>query len=355
VNGARLTIDLGALAHNYRALQAAAPGAEVAPVVKADGYGLGAGPIARRLWAEGARSFFVARLSEGEALRKALGEKPAEIYVLDGLTDTARTAAAALTPALTSLEQIAAWAALAGSMRLPCALHFDTGMNRLGLAVDEASEAARLIAAAPGLELKLVMSHLSYATTPSHPRNAEQLARFRKARAAFPGVPASLAASSGCYLGPDYRFEVVRPGISLYGGGPEEQPHPDIRAVVTLEAPILQIRRVKAGESVGYGRMFTADHDVTLAIIEAGYADGFLRTGHARSQVAVCGRLCPLAIVSMDLIAVDISALPDTAVGDRVELLGPTALLDHAAEAAGTVAHECLVRLSPRAERVYRD
>jgi alanine racemase len=197
------------------------------------------------------------------------------------------------------------------------------------------------------------MSHLSYATAPNHPRNVEQLARFHAVLSHFPKVRASLAASAGAFLGPQYRFDMVRPGISLYGGGPEERPHPDLRAVAILEAPILQVREIAAGDSVGYGSMFTAATPRTLAIIEAGYADGFLRTGFAAGQAGVGGRLCRLAIVSMDLIAVDITGVP-AQVGDMVELLGPTALLDNAATAAGSVAHECLTRLA-RAERLYRD
>jgi alanine racemase len=356
VNSARLTIDLAALAHNHGVIKRAAGGASVAPVVKADGYGLGAGPVARRLWDEGARSFFVARLAEGEALRAEMGVRTAEIFVLDGLTagSAQAMAAARLTPALTSLDQIAAWAAYAGTHTLPCALHFDTGMNRLGLAVNEAPAAAGAIAAAKGLELTLVMSHLSYATSPSHPRNAAQLARFRALLAHFPGTRASLAASAGAFLGPDYRFDMVRPGISLFGGGPEERPHSELKAVAILQAPILQVRTIKGGESAGYGAMFTAERDMTIALIEAGYADGVLRTSFARGQAAVRGQLCSLAIVSMDLIGVDVSGVPGVQVGDAVELLGPTVLLDDAATAAGTVAHECLVRLSPRAARVYR-
>jgi alanine racemase len=357
VSGARLTIDLAALAHNLGVIRAAAPGAEAAAVVKADGYGLGAGPIGRRLFAEGVRTFFVARLAEGEALRSEIGDFTGDIVVLDGLPEdsAARMAAANLTPALTSLDQIRQWSALAKSLRLPCILHFDTGMNRLGLGVGEASEAAALIAQARGLDLRLVMSHLSYATSPDHPRNTEQLARFQQVLPHFPGVRASLAASAGAFLGPEYRFDVVRPGISLYGGGPEERPHPDLRAVAILEAPILQIRDLRSGESLGYGSMFTATAPTRVAIVEAGYADGVLRTRHGKGQAAVNGQLCPLAIVSMDLIGVDITGIEGVAVGHMVELLGPTALLDEAAAAAGTVAHECLTRLGSRGERLYRD
>jgi alanine racemase len=356
VSGAKLTIDLAALAHNLSVLRTEAGGAEVAPVVKADGYGLGAGAVSRRLFDEGARSFFVARLSEGEALRQELGIRAADIFILDGLTagSEQRLAAARLAPALTSLDQIADWSRYAGDHSLPCAIHFDTGMNRLGVDVADAAAAAELVGQSSGLDLKLVMSHLSYATSSRNPRNAVQLERFRQVLTHFPDTRASLAASAGVFLGPDYRFDVVRPGISLFGGGPQERAHPDLKAVAILEAPILQIRHVRAGESVGYGSMFTAKTDLTIAIVEAGYADGLLRTGHGKGRAAIHGQLCSLVIVSMDLIAVDISAVAQAQLGDMVELLGPTVLLDDVATAAGTVAHECLVRLSPRAQRSYR-
>jgi alanine racemase len=199
-----------------------------------------------------------------------------------------------------------------------------------------------------------VMSHLSFAANPPHPRNALQLERFQRVAGLFEEAPASLSASAGAFLGEDYLFDMVRPGISLFGGGPQEVPDPRLRAVAILEAPILQVRTIRAGESVGYGSMFTADRDMRIGLIAAGYADGLIRTSFGRGQAAVRGRLTPLLVVSMDIIAVDLSDAPGEE-GDMVELLGPNAMLDQAAAAAGTVAHECLVRLSARAERRYVD
>jgi alanine racemase len=356
VTAARLTIDLAGLAHNFAAVRAEAAGAEVAPVLKADGYGLGAGPVAARLWDEGARAFFVARLSEGVALRGALGGRPATIFVLDGVTegdDARRLVQSGLTPVLNSLATLRAWRD-ACPARQACALHFDTGMNRLGLDIEEAAAAAELVAGASNLDLVLVMSHLAAAADPADPRNARQLARFREALRFFPGVRASLAASGGAFLGPDYRFDMVRPGVSLFGGGPREVVDDRLRPVATFEAPILQIRDIAPGSSVGYGSMFRADRPMRIAVVGAGYADGLLRGSFAKGRAAVRGRIVPLAIVSMDLIAIDISDCPDARVGDLVELLGPNVLLDDVAAAANTVAHECLVRLSSRAERIYR-
>jgi alanine racemase len=343
VSRARLTIDLDALAHNHTVLCEAAGGAEVAPVLKADGYGLGAGPIARRLWAQGARRFFVARLSEGEALRADLAE-PATIFVLDGLggSPPARFAAADLTPILNSPADLDAWR----DVGRPAGLHVDTGMNRLGVGAAD-------LAGAADLNITLVMSHLACAADPLDPRNARQLAAFAGARRAFPGAAASLAASAGIFLGPDYRFDVVRPGISLFGGGPRERPDPQLAAVATLEAPSLQIRDLNAGDQVGYGEGFTAAGAMRVAILAAGYADGEIRSSKGAAIGRDCGRPAPVLVVSMDLIAVDVSDCPGAATGDFVELLGPRALLDDLAAAGGTVAHECLVRLSMRAERRY--
>lgn len=353
---ARLTIDLDALAHNHAVVAAEAAGAELAPVVKSDGYGLGAGPVARRLHAEGARSFFVARLDEGEALRAELGaERPARIYVLDGLTPgtAPRLAAARLTPVLAGLPQVAAasaWAAAHGG--LDVALHVDTGMNRQGLTPD----AARALAEAPdrlrGLDVILLMSHLGSAADALDPRNPAQLAAFQAIRALFPDARASLAASAGVFLGPDYRFDMVRPGVSLYGGGPFDRPDPRLKAVATLAAPILDIRNLRPGDRLGYGRQFTADRPVRAAIVAAGYTDGVIRAANAGGYAWAAGARRPLLAVTMDLLAVDIGDAALTT-GDMVELLGPNALLDDLAAAAGTVAHEVLVRLSRRAERVY--
>lgn len=339
----RLTIDLDALAANYRVLAAEAAGAETAAVVKADGYGLGVGPVARRLWAEGARSFFVARLSEGEALRAALGERAASIYVLDGADPGShpRLAAARLTPVLSTAEQVAYWRGIEDG---PICIHVNTGMNRLGLAPEEAA----------GLpDVALVMSHLSCAGEPGHPRNAAQLARFRAVRAQFPDAKASLSASGGIYLGPDYRFDLVRPGISLYGGGPRACPDPRFAAVATLDAPIVQVRDLAEGESVGYGAMFTAPRPMRTAVLRCGYADGVLRTAFATGAAWMEGARLPFLIVSMDMIVVDLTARPQARPGDRVELLGAHAHLDDLAQAATSVAHELLVRISARAARRY--
>lgn len=342
---ARLTVDLDALAANHALLRRQAGGAEVAPVVKADAYGIGVGPVARRLAAEGARSFFVARVAEGEALRAILGAGPA-IYVLDGCPPGAgaRLLAARLTPVLNSVEQTRDWR---GG---PCALHVDTGLNRLGVSPDEAGALA-----ASGLRVEVLISHLSCADAPGNPMNASQLAAFRALRPLFPAARASLANSGGVFLGEDYHFDLVRPGITLYGGGPFEAPDPRIAAVVTFEAPILQVREAPAGAAIGYGGGFVTPAPTRIAIVAAGHADGVLRSAHPAGFVWFEGARRPmLGRISMDLVAVDVTACDAARPGAFVQLLGPQALVDDVAAAAGTISYELLTRLSPRAARTWR-
>lgn len=348
----RLTVDLDALAANWRALTAEAAGAEVAAVVKADGYGMGAAQVAQRLWAEGARSFFTARVAGGGALRASLGpDRPGIIYVLDGCPEGAAPAllAADLTPVLNSLEQVDAWRDQGGGR--PCALHIDTGLNRLGLTFDE----ARDIAAHPrGLKPILVMSHLACGPEPSHPLNRRQAERFAQARRLFPGVRASLANSSGTFLGEDFRFDMVRPGISLYGGGPQDRPDDRLQAVATFEAQILQVREVAAGDTVGYGARFTAEGPRRIAVIGVGYADGVLRSAWPGGGVWFEGAFRPFAgRLSMDLATIDVTGCETARAGEWVELFGPNLPIDDAAKAWGTLALELLTRVGRRAERIY--
>lgn len=357
-DAARLTVDLDALAANFARLKALSGPAEVAPVVKADAYGLGVEPVARRLWAEGARSFFVARVAEGEALRRLLdGGRAARIYVLDGCPAGAspRLEVADLTPVLNSLPQIEEWAAHARGRRrrLAAALHIDSGLNRLGLRLDEAQGLALAGDRLRDLELDLVMSHLACGEDASNPMNPRQAEVFARAAALFPGARLSLANSAGVLLGPDYLHGVVRPGIALYGGGPLGRPDPTFRPVATLEAPILQVRNVRPGETVGYGATHTARQPERVAVIAAGYADGVLRAGSPRGYGWLNGAACAfVGRISMDLIALDVTSCEATP-GDRVELFGAHRALDDAATAAGSIAYELLTRVGPRVARHY--
>ncbi|ALL13322.1 alanine racemase [Caulobacter henricii] len=351
----RLTIDLDALSANYHALRAAASGADVAPAVKADAYGVGAALVADRLWNEGARSFYTARLSEGLALRRSLGDRDATIHVLDGVTPGSADVlvAARLTPVLNSLPQIEAWNSQARGGRLAASLHIDTGMNRLGLRLEEVRVLLAAMDRLKHVEVTQVISHLACANEPDHPLNPKQLERFHEAVALLPQARRSLANSAGVFLGEAYAFDQVRPGISLYGGGPHDRPDPRIRAVVTLEAPILQTRNVPRGESIGYGATFTATDNTRVAILAAGYADGIPRAAHPRGAVWFDGRRRPmLGRVSMDLIAVDITDCDAARPGAMMQIIGPDLSVDDAAAAAGTTAYELLTRIAPRAHRV---
>jgi alanine racemase len=253
-----------------------------------------------------------------------------------------------------SWAQVEAAVALAGAAGrpLPVALHVDTGMNRQGLTPEQAAGLAADPERLGRLEVELVMSHLGSAAQPDDPRNREQLGRFREIRRLFPQSRASLAASAGVFLGPDYRFEMVRPGVSLYGGGPLERPDPRIAAVARLEAPLLNVREVAAGEAVGYGVSVRAPRPMRLGIVAAGYADGIIRAAKGAGYAWAAGARRPLVIVTMNMIAIDLGEAA-LSPGDPVELLGPNALLDDLAEAAGSVAHECLTRLSAVTDRRY--
>ena len=343
---ALLSVDLDALAHNYRALGAVS-GAPVNPVLKADGYGHGAGPCARRLMAEGARTFFVARLAEGVALRATLGaalDGRPTIYVLDGCVgDSAPVLKGSdLRPVLNHPEQIARWTASGGG---PCGLQIDTGMNRLGVRPEDVPE--------PFAGLALVLSHLACADEPANPMNRRQRDAFAVVSARYPGVVRSFANSSGCFLGADFAFDAVRPGISLYGGGPEGRTDARLKPVATLTAEILQIRDVPAGESVGYSQGYFAETPRRVATCAAGYADGLLRSYSPRGQVWLNGALLPmLGRVSMDVIAVDVTGA-EAALGERVELFGAHRPIDDAAAAAGTISYELLTSITPRVPRAY--
>ncbi|MDY6924739.1 MAG: alanine racemase [Pseudomonadota bacterium] len=337
-----LTVDLHALAANFRTLETIGR-APVHPVVKADAYGLGAEACARRLAAEGARTFFVARVAEGERLRAALGAGAA-IYVLDGcLTGrAARLRGADLRPVLNTDAQLAEWRAAGGGA---CGVQIDTGMNRLGFSPEAAPE--------PFEGLKLVMSHLACADDPAEPMNARQRDAFAAAAARYPGVLRSFANSGGVFLGESYAFDASRPGICLYGGGPQGRPDERIRPVATLTAEVLQVRDVPAGGSVGYSRGFTATDMARIATVAAGYADGVLRSYSPRGAVVVAGTLRPIVgRVSMDVCAVDVTGLA-VAAGDRVELFGGQRMIDEAATAAGTIAYELLTSIGSRVPRRY--
>ncbi len=352
----RLTIDLDAVANNWRFFQSHAAAAETGAVVKADAYGLGAAQVARKLAAAGCRTFFVANAEEGAEVRAAVGAEVA-IYVLDGILPGEQPLfrAHALRPVLNTDWQIDLWIhARASGPASTAALHVDTGIHRLGLtSAAMLSDADRVRAAG----VDLVMSHLACAATPDHPLNAEQLARFRSiadaAVAALPGVRLSLSNSGGVLLGAPFHFDLVRPGIGLYGGQPHDHGRAAIAAAVTLEAPILQVSRIQTGDTVGYGAEHEAVAACDTATVALGYADGFLRMSGGRGYGVLAGARTPiLGRVSMDLITVDVTAArPHAKPGALITFLGVDPTVDDAARAAKTANYEILTRLGPRCVR----
>ncbi len=342
-------IDLDALAANYRFIQGAVAPAECAAVVKCDGYGLGALPLARSLADEGCRRFFATYAGEGAALRAVLGAGCA-IYVFNGVEPaTAQEVRdAGFIPVLNSLAQARLWKLTAPTA--PAALHIDTGMNRLGLPAAEAQEAARL-----GLVFETVMSHLASPSPEGNPANERQRAAFEHAAALFPGARRSLSASGGALMAKRFHYDLVRPGIALYGASPFDAPDARLKPVARLTAPVIQMRDIRAGDTVGYGATFTAAAPMRLATVALGYGDGFPRAASNRGAALLGGGLCPIVgRVSMDLIVLDATAAPrDISVGDRAEFFGPRLPVEQAAEGAGTLAYELFTGLGRRIIRRY--
>jgi alanine racemase len=358
-----LTIDLDALVANWRKLEKTAVPAECSAVIKANAYGCGTAAVARALAKAGCKTFFVATADEAAVARSALPS--AAIYVLNGLIQNNGEAYAKIDarPVIGDLNELAEWdvfcrrSGWAGG----AAIHIDTGMQRLGLTVAEAQGLIpRIHAGDHGISL--VMSHLACAESLHHPMNGRQLAAFRSIASEFSGVPASLSNSSGIFLGGPFQFDVVRPGAALYGVNPTPEADNPMLPVVELKARVVQIRDVERGDSVGYGGNWTARRPTRLAIISAGYADGYFRAGSSNdgtrgAEVMVAGRRCPVAgRISMDLMAVDVTDLEKNAVrrGHLVTLLGQGITVDELAHHFGTIGYEVLTSLGARYARVYR-
>lgn len=361
--GAVLTIDLVALQANWRRLRDLAGRAECGAAVKGNAYGLGIAPVARALWEAGCRSYFVARPKEGEELRAILPE--ATIYVLDGLFagQAEFYAKLNLCPALISIAEAREWAGFGRvyGRKLPCAIHVDSGINRLGFTMAEFAALLEDRFTVEGLNVSLLMSHLACADDPPHPMNARQSEAFAELRAKLPGVPASLANSSGIFLGQGFTHDLVRPGIALYGGNPTPGLANPMQAVALLEGTVMQMRTIAEGETVGYGATWQAQRDSRIAILGAGYKDGVPRALSSRAvdgpaQLFIGGRRCPvIGRVSMDMMAIDVTGLPVDGVrrGTRAEIIGRNISIDEAAAWAGTISYELLTRLGSRYARLY--
>lgn len=360
---ATLTIDLDAIAANYRLLrERLGEGTACGAVVKADAYGLGADRVAPALAAAGCRDFFVATADEAIVLRQLFRRQniTAAVYVFLGPDPggTKELIAYELTPALNDRRQIEDWAkaARAADRALDAIIHVDTGMSRLGLQPKEATWLGANAKALEDVNVRAVMSHLACADDPDDPTNMEQLARFIETRALLPAAPASLANSAGILLGPEYHFQIVRPGIALYGGNPLIHDNNIFSQVISIKSFIAQVRDVDTGQAVGYGATHRAAGPTRIATVPVGYADGYLRSLSNHAAASLGGVRVPVVgRVSMDLITLDVTAAPPDLChpGCTVELIGDTITLDDLAAAGGTISYEILTRLGPRLRRTY--
>jgi alanine racemase len=359
-----LTVDLDAIITNWRKLEKTAVPAECGGVIKADAYGCGVEPVARALLAAGCKSFFVANLDEARAARAAL-PSTAALYVLNGFIQTSGEAYAKIDcrPVIGDLNELAEWDLFRrrSGWSGGAAIHIDTGMNRLGLTISEAQGLIPRIEAGDH-GITLVMSHLASAEQLNNPVNARQLTAFREIASLFSGVPSSLSNSSGIFLGGSFQFDLVRPGAALYGVNPTPEADNPMLPVVELKARIVQTRHIERGETVGYGGTWTARRLTKLAIVSAGYADGYFRAASATdgtrgAEVVVAGARCPIAgRISMDLVAVDITDLPPNAArrGHLVTLIGDGITVDELAHHFGTIGYEVLTSIGPRYARIYK-
>jgi alanine racemase len=359
-----LTIDLDAIVANWRKLEKTAVPAECAGVIKANAYGCGVEPVARALSAAGCKTFFVATLDEARAARAALPSS-AEIYVLSGFFQNSGEAYAKIDcrPVIGDLNELAEWDVFCrrSGWSGGAAIHVDTGMHRLGLTVSEAQGIVPRIEAGDH-GITLVMSHLVSSEIINSPFNSRQLAAFRQIASLFHGVPASLSNSSGIYLGAPFQFDLVRPGAAIYGINPTPEADNPMQPVVDLKARIVQMRTIERGDTVGYGGTWTARRPTRLAIIAAGYADGYFRAASANdgtrgADIVIAGQRCPVAgRISMDLMAVDITDLPPKAVrrGHMATLIGEGITIDELAHHFGTIGYEVLTSLGSRYARVYK-
>jgi alanine racemase len=358
-----LTIDLTAIEANWKRLRGLASPSDCAAVVKADGYGCGLEPVGAALKQVGCTTFFVADLSEGKRLRKVAPD--ATIYILNGLPPGTASVFADhdLRPVIGSAVELAEWDAFVITNKWAggFALHVDTGMNRLGVTLDEAAAIApRINNQNHGLEL--LMSHFVASQFAESPRNTEQMLAFRNIRALFRGVPASIANSSGIFLNPPAHLDMVRPGAALYGVNPTPNKPNPMQPVVELKARIAQVRSIEFGETVGYDATWTARRPSRIAVVTMGYADGIFRSASGDDQkpggtLFVNGQSCPIiGRISMDLIALDITHLPDGSVkrGDFATMIGAERDIDATAEMLGTIGYEVLTNLGPRFARVYK-
>lgn len=337
----KLFINLSAVKQNYLLLKEKVSPALCATVVKANAYGLGVEKIALTLLDAGCEMFFVATIDEGIELREILPN--AKIAILNGIHKASdKFEKYKLIPILNNSEEIMHW-----SCEKPCILHIDTGMNRLGFSNSE-------IPSILSHNIIYIMSHLACADEHNHPKNKEQLEKLLKYKNIFPNIPLSLSASSGVFLGDEYHLDMVRIGIALYGCNPTPYAKNPMSPAIKLTAPIVAIRKLKIGESIGYGASFIADKDITIGIIPVGYADGLFRSLSNKAEVMIGGvKAKVLGRISMDLTAIDITNIPNITLGSEVDIINDIITIEEIAKQAGTIPYEILTNLGNRFERIY--
>ena len=360
ISNSFLEINIDSIIHNYQLINNKVGNTECAAVLKADAYGMGASVIAKALDKAGCSTFFVATIDEGIELRACFSKNEKQIAVLSGLLEGSEDIfySNKLTPVLNDTEQIKKWAIYNKQKKIsaPSILHVDTGMNRLGLTINELYDIIKNPTELKELHVEWIMSHLACGDQPRDIMNEKQLSVFLNAKKEFPNVKASLANSAGVFLGQSYHLDMVRPGIALYGSGSGSIPSKPLKQVIKLYSRILQIRTLSTGASVGYGASYRVSEATRVATVGLGYADGYLRSLSNCSWVFFNGlRLPVIGRISMDYITIDITQIASEKIktGDFIEIIGDKFTLDDLATVANTVPHELLTRLGTRHHRIY--
>ena len=362
ISNSFLEINIDSIIHNYQLINNKVGNTECAAVLKADAYGMGASVVAKALDKVGCSTFFVATIDEGIELRACFSKNENQIAVLSGLLEGSEDIfySNKLTPVLNDTEQIKKWAIYNKQKKIsaPSIIHIDTGMNRLGLTINELYDIIKNPTELKELHVEWIMSHLACGDQPRDIMNEKQLSVFLNAKKEFPNVKASLANSAGVFLGQSYHLDMVRPGIALYGSGSGSIPSKPLKQVIKLYSRILQIRTLSTGASVGYGASYRVSEATRVATVGLGYADGYLRSLSNCSWVFFNGlRLPVIGRISMDYITIDITQIASEKIktGDFIEIIGDKFTLDDLATVANTVPHELLTRLGTRHHRIYRN
>ena len=362
ISNSFLEINIDSIIHNYQLINNKVGNTECAAVLKADAYGMGASVVAKALDKVGCSTFFVATIDEGIELRACFSKNENQIAVLSGLLEGSEDIfySNKLTPVLNDTEQIKKWAIYNKQKKISATsiLHIDTGMNRLGLTINELYDIIKNPTELKQLHVEWIMSHLACGDQPRDIMNEKQLSVFLNAKKEFPNVKASLANSAGVFLGQSYHLDMVRPGIALYGSGSGSIPSKPLKQVIKLYSRILQIRTLSTGASVGYGASYRVSEATRVATVGLGYADGYLRSLSNCSWVFFNGlRLPVIGRISMDYITIDITQIASEKIktGDFIEIIGDKFTLDDLATVANTVPHELLTRLGTRHHRIYRN